>query len=619
MSDCVDLLTLRLHAAGAARRAVHRARRAGGRHLPRPAPAGADGRRHRPRRRHRRRARPAHRHLAHLDRGRRRDPRRRPDRADPRARPHQRRRRAGAAVLRRHRRRRADHRPRRAERGQRCSSYLFGSITTHLRRPTCWVTIGAGRGRASSSASACSPSCSRSPRTRSSPGSPGCTVRVYNLLVAVLAAVTVTVAMRTVGLLLVSRADGGAGRDRAAAHPLVPDDARGGDGRSASLASLGGLVLAAFASYRRTRRARRRRSCCSRWPAFALDLAGRRAGCAGAQRLRAPFPEPTTRWPRTTVTDEPPARARRGLRPPGGASTATTSTTSTTATGTPSTESTMTSTEPRRHRRLRPDRPGSGGRSPTALATLRRLPQRPGDPRPARRSGGEPVGLATVYRTLQTLADAGEVDMLRTEDGEAIYRRCSRHAPPPPGLPRLRRDRRGRGPGRRAVDPARSPPSTASPTSATPWRSSGPARPAARSGRGSGRRSGWGWRRRSGGRGGRRSRSRRHRCAPVDVGPQHVGEHHLGVRRLPEHEVRQPLLARRAPDQVGVRQLGDVEVAWRRRFSSTLSGLSRPAATSRRDRAGGVGELGAAAVVDAHRQREHVVVLASAPRRPGAP
>ena len=38
---------------------------------------------------------------------------------------------------------------------------------------------------------------------------------------------------------------------------------------------------------------------------------------------------------------------------------------------------------------------------------------------------GEPVGLATVYRTLQKLAEAGEVDMLRTEDGEAIYRRCS--------------------------------------------------------------------------------------------------------------------------------------------------------------------------------------------------
>lgn len=38
---------------------------------------------------------------------------------------------------------------------------------------------------------------------------------------------------------------------------------------------------------------------------------------------------------------------------------------------------------------------------------------------------GEAVGLATVYRTLQRLAEAGEVDQLRTEDGEAIYRRCS--------------------------------------------------------------------------------------------------------------------------------------------------------------------------------------------------
>jgi Fur family ferric uptake transcriptional regulator len=38
---------------------------------------------------------------------------------------------------------------------------------------------------------------------------------------------------------------------------------------------------------------------------------------------------------------------------------------------------------------------------------------------------GEPVGLATVYRTLQRMADSGEVDVLRTETGEAAYRRCS--------------------------------------------------------------------------------------------------------------------------------------------------------------------------------------------------
>lgn len=39
-------------------------------------------------------------------------------------------------------------------------------------------------------------------------------------------------------------------------------------------------------------------------------------------------------------------------------------------------------------------------------------------------SRGEKVGLATVYRTLAALAEAGTVDVLRTEDGEALYRRC---------------------------------------------------------------------------------------------------------------------------------------------------------------------------------------------------
>ncbi len=41
------------------------------------------------------------------------------------------------------------------------------------------------------------------------------------------------------------------------------------------------------------------------------------------------------------------------------------------------------------------------------------------------RGNGENVGLSTVYRTLQALADAGEVDVLRAEDGETRYRRCS--------------------------------------------------------------------------------------------------------------------------------------------------------------------------------------------------
>lgn len=41
------------------------------------------------------------------------------------------------------------------------------------------------------------------------------------------------------------------------------------------------------------------------------------------------------------------------------------------------------------------------------------------------RANGQRVGLATVYRHLQALAEAGEVDVLRTDDGETVYRRCA--------------------------------------------------------------------------------------------------------------------------------------------------------------------------------------------------
>ncbi|WP_159794894.1 Fur family transcriptional regulator [Puerhibacterium puerhi] len=40
------------------------------------------------------------------------------------------------------------------------------------------------------------------------------------------------------------------------------------------------------------------------------------------------------------------------------------------------------------------------------------------------RARGDAVGLATVYRTLQALVDGGEVDVLRTGEGESLYRRC---------------------------------------------------------------------------------------------------------------------------------------------------------------------------------------------------
>ncbi|MDO5628557.1 MAG: transcriptional repressor [Mobilicoccus sp.] len=40
------------------------------------------------------------------------------------------------------------------------------------------------------------------------------------------------------------------------------------------------------------------------------------------------------------------------------------------------------------------------------------------------REAGDSVGLATVYRALGLMAEVGQVDVIRAEDGEARYRRC---------------------------------------------------------------------------------------------------------------------------------------------------------------------------------------------------
>ena len=40
-------------------------------------------------------------------------------------------------------------------------------------------------------------------------------------------------------------------------------------------------------------------------------------------------------------------------------------------------------------------------------------------------AGGDQIGLATVYRTLQAMVDEDELDSLRNDEGETVYRRCS--------------------------------------------------------------------------------------------------------------------------------------------------------------------------------------------------
>jgi len=41
------------------------------------------------------------------------------------------------------------------------------------------------------------------------------------------------------------------------------------------------------------------------------------------------------------------------------------------------------------------------------------------------RDRGESIGLTTVYRTLQALAEAEEIDVMRPPGGDHLYRRCS--------------------------------------------------------------------------------------------------------------------------------------------------------------------------------------------------
>ncbi|GAA0963514.1 transcriptional repressor [Actinocorallia libanotica] len=43
----------------------------------------------------------------------------------------------------------------------------------------------------------------------------------------------------------------------------------------------------------------------------------------------------------------------------------------------------------------------------------------------ALRGEGSKIGLTTVYRALQAMAESGEVDVLRTAEGEAVYRACA--------------------------------------------------------------------------------------------------------------------------------------------------------------------------------------------------
>ena len=96
------------------------------------------------------------------------------------------------------------------------------------------------------------------------------------------------------------------------------------------------------------------------------------------------------------------------------------------------------------------------------------------------------------------------------------------------------------------------------------------------------------------------------RCPQVvgaEVGPERVGEDELGVRRLPEHEVRDPELARRADQQVDLGQVGGVEPRRDRRLVDLVRGEAVVDAAPRR-----LDELGPAAVVERDPEAERVEI-----------
>ena len=139
----------------------------------------------------------------------------------------------------------------------------------------------------------------------------GLNVRAYNLLVAVLAAVSVTVAMRTVGLLLVSAlmvvpVATAQQLTRSFRTTLVAAMALG------TLASVGGLLLSAFASFH-ARVAPGPTIVLLALAGFALTWPLGRLRCGARRRVRAPFPELEPAGARGHR--RAPARARPGLRP----------------------------------------------------------------------------------------------------------------------------------------------------------------------------------------------------------------------------------------------------------------------------------------------------------------
>ena len=84
---------------------------------------------------------------------------------------------------------------------------------------------------------------------------------------------------------------------------------------------------------------------------------------------------------------------------------------------------------------------------------------------------GSKIGLATVYRQLNALADAGAADTIRL-DGQQLFRLCGDDGHHHHLVCRRCGKNRGNRPAQRGLAAQKWPTATASPLNPTPWRSS---------------------------------------------------------------------------------------------------------------------------------------------------
>ena len=366
-----------------------------------------------------------------LDRPRRRRRRGRRHRAAPGPRAHQRRRRPGRDLLRRHRRRRRHHQ-------QVARRHAGQPHDVPLRRD---------HSRPAAATSASSP---RSPslvvvttwalrprlfavaNDEEYARAVGMPVLPLNIMLAVLTAVTVVVAMRVVGLLLISAL---MIVPNAAAQLLAPQlplsDALRCGHRRRLVASVGGVAPPSTPTPRPGAP-----SSCSPSPSSSLTR-GHRTGLRGRLRARrhrggrartrtstasSAATRRCARRPRRLPPRRPPARPARGPLRRARRSTPTTTRHPSRAAPTGRARRREAMSRLTEHGPAR--RPGSRRRWPSCSDGTDDFTSAQ-DLHARLRERGQTVGLATVYRTLQSMADAGEVDVLRTDDGEAVYRACS--------------------------------------------------------------------------------------------------------------------------------------------------------------------------------------------------